>query len=282
VLGGSGPKQLSNPRGIYIDSDDTLYICDSGNNRIQKWTSNAAVGETVAGDGNVFVGPTATNLNGPNDITFDRTGYMYVVDQEFNRVQRYAPNSAIGKTVAGAANGNLGTSNNRLWSPRSIAVDNDLNIYITDSTNNRVMKWAPNATSGTVFVSSSTYSQPYGIILKDDSSNEIYVSDTFSASVDQWFFGASQPNNRIAGVNMFDLSQPYGIIFDFSGNLYVADRGKQSVLKFCVGSTTPIVVVGGSGTVPANIYPIDIAFDSNWNLYVSDDYSNAIIKFDRL
>ena len=281
-MGGSGPKQLSNPRGIYIDSDDTLYICDSGNNRIQKWTLNATVGETVAGASNGNRGSTSTTLDGPTDITFDRQGYMYVVDTDNHRVQRYAPNSIIGETVAGAANGNPGSLNDRLRNPRSIAIDNDLNIYITDFTNDRVMKWAPNATSGTVFVSSSTYSQPYGIILKDDSSNEIYVSDTFSASVDQWFFGASQPNNRIAGVNMFDLSQPYGIIFDFSGNLYVADRGKQSVLKFCVGSTTPIVVVGGSGTVPANIYPIDIAFDSNWTYTCQTIIQMLFIKFDRL
>ena len=207
---------------------------------------------------------------------------MYVVDSDNHRVQRYAPNSTIGETVAGAANGNPGSSNDRLRDPRSIAIDNDLNIYITDFTNDRVMKWAPNATSGTVFFSSNKYSRPYGIILKDDSSDEIYVSDRSKNCVNQWLFGASQPNKTIPGDNTGDLSQPYGITFDFSGNLYVADRGKRRVVKFCVGSTTPIVVVGDSGTSPANIYPVDIAFDSNWNLYVSDDYLNAIIKFDRL
>ena len=282
VAGGSGPKQINNPRGIYIDSDDTLYISDSGNNRIQKWTLNATVGETVAGASNGNRGSTSTTLDGPTDITFDRQGYMYVVDSDNHRVQRYAPNSTIGETVAGAGNGNPGSSNDRLWSPRSIAVDNDLNIYITDFSNRRVMKWAPNATSGTVFFSSNTYSQPYGIILKDGSSNEIYVSDRAKDCVNQWFFGADQPNKTIAGVNTGDLSQPYGITLDFFGNLYVADSGKRRVFKFCVGSTTPIVIVGDSGTSPANIYPIDIAFDSNWNLYMSDDYSNAIIKFDRL
>lgn len=207
---------------------------------------------------------------------------MYVVDRDNNRVQRYAPNSTIGETVAGAASGNAGSSNNQLRLPRGIAIDNDLNIYITDYDNHRVMKWAPNATSGTVFVSSATYSQPYGIVLKDSSSNEIYVSDRDKNSVNQWFFGASQPNKTIAGVNMGDLKEPYGIAFDSSGNLYVADSGKRCVLKFCVGSITPIVVVGDSGTFPTNMDPVDITFDSNLNLYVSDRGSDAIIKFDRL
>ena len=282
VVGGSVAKQINYPRGIYIDSDDTLYISDGNNNRIQKWTSNATVGETVAGASNGNRGSTSTTLDGPTDITFDRQGYMYVVDTDNHRVQRYAPNSIIGETVAGAANGNPGSLNDRLRNPRSIAIDNDLNIYITDFTNDRVMKWAPNATSGTVFFSSNKYSKPYGIILKDNSSNEIYVSDQAKDCVNQWFFGANEPNKTIAGVNTGDLSQPYGITLDFFGNLYVADYVKNRVVKFCVGSTTPIVVVGDSGTFPTNIYPMDIAFDSNWNLYVSDRILDAVIKFDRL
>ncbi|CAF4408042.1 unnamed protein product, partial [Adineta steineri] len=51
----SGDKlnQLLHPIGLYVDDDDTLYIADTGNNRVMEWKSGATVGRVVAG-GNGF------------------------------------------------------------------------------------------------------------------------------------------------------------------------------------------------------------------------------------
>lgn len=36
---GTAIDQLSNPWGIYVDSSQTLYICDRNNHRVQRWLS---------------------------------------------------------------------------------------------------------------------------------------------------------------------------------------------------------------------------------------------------
>jgi hypothetical protein len=46
-------NQLSTPTGIFVDAQGNIYICDTDNNRIQKWAPGAATGVTVAG-GNGF------------------------------------------------------------------------------------------------------------------------------------------------------------------------------------------------------------------------------------
>jgi hypothetical protein len=54
---GPGSKQLDSPEGFFVDDASNIYIADTRNFRIQKWTPGAVEGITVAG-GN---GPNNTN-----------------------------------------------------------------------------------------------------------------------------------------------------------------------------------------------------------------------------
>ncbi|CAF0799245.1 unnamed protein product [Adineta steineri] len=66
---GSSANQLKNPSCLYIDNNNTLYICDHDNNRIQKWIQGATTGTTVAGDSTGTQGSTSTLLKTPIDLT---------------------------------------------------------------------------------------------------------------------------------------------------------------------------------------------------------------------
>jgi len=48
---GANLSYLSFPAGILIDSDDNLYIADSGNLRVLFWPKNATSGQLIAGTG---------------------------------------------------------------------------------------------------------------------------------------------------------------------------------------------------------------------------------------
>jgi sugar lactone lactonase YvrE len=282
-LSGTGANQLNQPYCLYIDATDTMYICDSYNNRIQKWLSDASNGSTIAGASGGVSGSTSTLLNQPADIVFDNNGYMYVADTNNNRVKMFAPNSSIGVTVAGLTGNGGGLLNNQLGRPMGIAVDDSLNVYVTDTNNQRVMMWTPNATSGTPLISGTgQLNRPYGIVLKNGSSNEVYLGDNNRNQIQLWTFGAAQANTTLAGVNFNDLNRPRAIIFDPYGNLYVADADNNRVQMFCVGSTNGTTVAGSSGGTPVLNIPSGIAFDSDLNLYVSDTNNNQVLKYERL
>lgn len=59
-------------------------------------------GITVAGTTG-SAGPWSYQLSSPTSIAFDQYGYMYILDQGNNRVQKWFPGAAYGTTVISAS-----------------------------------------------------------------------------------------------------------------------------------------------------------------------------------
>lgn len=273
--GGSALNQLQEPNFIHIDANDSLYICDHHNYRVQEWPKGAAFGTEIVSVGN-------GSFDHPEGITFDRDGHMYITGRTHQRVLRFSPDSRNGTTVAGQADV-TGSTSGLLNDPLGLDVDENLNLYIAERENRRVMRWAPSATSGTVLIDAGY--RLYGLLLSIFSSDQVYVSSEERDAVYLWTFGSLTPAVTLTAVNspIATLKSPRGIKYDMYGNLYVADKGNQRVVMYCANRTVGRVVVGGSGdTIPALRRPVDIAFDSQMNLYVSDELGQAVIRFDRL
>ncbi len=88
---GIGLNQLNTPAGICVTRDgQTLYVVDSGNNRVMKWTIGAAQGSVFAGSASGVAGNTNLLLNQPGDVALDSTEtYLYVSDYGNHRIQRF-------------------------------------------------------------------------------------------------------------------------------------------------------------------------------------------------
>ncbi|CAF4098826.1 unnamed protein product [Adineta steineri] len=279
---GSSANQLKNPSCLYIDNNNTLYICDHDNNRVQKWSQGATTGTTVAGSSTCSQGSTSTLLKNPIDLTFDNNGFMYVVDNGNNRVQRFAPGSTSGTTVAGTtASTNALTD---LKQPTAIDIDSNSNLYILDMGNTRLVEWAPNATSGTLLISGNTLNNDYDIRLAPNSSNEIYISDQDGHAIYLWTFGASTPSIAYQTVNdgQNNFNNPEGMVLDPYGNLYVADRDNNRVVMYCANSTVGIVVAEDNNSVPSLKKPVALGFDSDLNLYLVSTDSDQVVKLPRI
>jgi hypothetical protein len=145
---GSGLNQLNAPTGIFIDSNDTLYISDAGNYRVLSYQRNATAATVVAGTSGV-TGSALNQFSGNmRYIYVDTSGNIYIADKSNERVMRWAIGGSTGVMVAG--NGVAGTALNQLDDPYGVWVDSNSNIFVTEFTNQRVTKWAPNATVGVV------------------------------------------------------------------------------------------------------------------------------------
>jgi sugar lactone lactonase YvrE len=270
------------PSWLYIDANNTLYICDQQNNRIQMWTNGSSNGVTVAGNNTGTSGTNTTLLKQPFAVTFDDNGFMYVSDQGNNRVQRFPPNSLNSTTVAGQADGSSPNGLNSLKSPSGIAVDNNSNLYIADTGNHQIVVWAPNATNGSILIANGNLDQVYGLLLVPGSSNQVYMSTQGGThSIYLWTFNASTPNVTLTAVSGTpnNLANPSGIALDPYGNLYVADRDPGRVVMYCVNATTGTTVVGGTGSTPALNKPIAVGFDSNLNMYVLTGTGDTVVRY---
>lgn len=130
---GSAKGQLDGPSGLAFDSDDDLYVTDSLNNRVQKFSKSGdfilAFGRYGTGEG---------EFNRPWGITVDGDGAVYVVDWGNHRVQKFSADGTYLMSFGGPGEGAASLSN-----PACVAVDRDGDVYVTDWGNRRVQIYEP-------------------------------------------------------------------------------------------------------------------------------------------
>ncbi|CAF3924351.1 unnamed protein product [Rotaria sp. Silwood2] len=95
------PDRLFAPVDLTLDPSNTLYISDSSNNRVQKWTMGAVTGTTVAGQPIGTVGASPDQLRLPAGVVVDETGTVIVADSSNDRVMSWPSASATGTVTAG-------------------------------------------------------------------------------------------------------------------------------------------------------------------------------------
>ncbi len=85
------------------------------------------------------------------------------------------------------------------------------------------------------------------------------------------------------GSNANQLSIPYGIDVDSSGNIYIADRYNHRIIKYAPGASSGTVVAGGNGIGSENNqfkYPFDVDIDSSGNIFVTDVENHRVMKWE--
>ncbi|CAF5011905.1 unnamed protein product, partial [Rotaria sp. Silwood1] len=128
---GSSAERLNYPWGLYVDSNQTVYIADASNHRVQRWLSGSSTGTTVAGTTS-SAGSWSYQLNTPTAVTLDPYGFIYVLDYGNSRVQKWFPGDSYGKTVISVTMG----------SPLGMEIDLSANIVIADTNSHRILSFA--------------------------------------------------------------------------------------------------------------------------------------------
>ena len=244
---GSGPggadNELNAPGDVFVTSA-FVYILDSFNYRVQRWSRNGSNVITVAGiNGTPGDSSSMSTFGVSFGIFVDKYGYLYVSDQSNPRVLRYPPDSISGTNgtmVAGT--GTRGSAPSELDGPGELFVDDDRTMYIADIYNYRIQKWTYGASSGVTMAGfdplGAAVSQlyiPTAVIV--DSNQYMYINDQGNHRIQRWAPGSCAGEclvgcDGISGNESYRLHYPQSVAFDNQGALYVSDTGNHRVQKF--------------------------------------------------
>lgn len=306
-------SSLCDPCGLDVVYWGTLYIADSGNNRIRMVDSSGVIW-TVAGTGDAGFwgdgGPaTSAELWYPVDVS--KRGSLFIADLGNLRVRRVDQGGII-TTVAG--NGLLSPSfkevseqgpRGMLLYPSAVAVDDSGTIFVTDTGHHQVKKldaagwsvvvgtgeWGFGGDGGPA--TSALLSTPYGLVIAGDGS--LLFSDfdnhcirrvgpdgiitTIAGMGTPGFSGDGGPALRC------QLYYPSALTVNSSGDVYVADSGNHRVrvidtngiITTVAGNGIPEFAGDGGPATEASLHdPCGLSIDGAGRVYIADPWNNRI------
>ncbi|WP_051670186.1 hypothetical protein [Bryobacter aggregatus] len=298
--GDGGPAssaQVNSPAGTAVAPDGTVYIADSGNDRIRKIAPNGTI-TTIAGSTAGFSGdggPAASaKLNAPVSLALDSIGNLYFTDTGNLRLRRINTAGLI-HTVAGTGklslSGNGGLATAADGAPGWVAIGPDNTVYYTDDSdgrlngNPRVRQILPNGTvttiagtgvsgfSGDGGPATSAQIRSAGGVAVDRNGN-IYISDTndnrvrkvdASGKISTYVgTGSAGASGDGGDATKAQLRSNYGLATDSSGNLYITDYGNIKVRKI---SPPPFPTIRADGPVYTS-FSGNAGFSSNTYLEI--------------
>lgn len=275
---GSEPGSFIRPSGIVMDLEGFLYVSDTGNNRIQKFTGD---GKYVTEFGAFGQGedrlayPSALATNGIS---------LFVADERNERVVQYNRyGNFSGTLLSSPESGSSGEGIGRIF-PMGIAISKGNEVFVTDREGDRVIVLDLSGRVRRIFGKAGgrlgDLLDPVGIAL--DEEGQVYVSDTGNGRVQVFdLFGGP------ISILTTGLSQPQGIAIDRWGNLFVADLDEIKIFNRWGRPLPPLT----EGEHPARAGHLQKATEGNLHspsgilltredrLYVSDTRNDRVVVY---
>lgn len=277
---GTGAGQFTDPKGIAVDLDGSIYVLDTGNNRLQKFDPTGklinSIGRKGTGDG---------EFTEPWGIAIGPDGNVWVADTWNHRIQRFTSSlQFVGKFGEfGEASPPVTGNPGRFYGPRSIAFLADGSLIVTDTGNKRIQRFSQDGR----FISSlggqgtgpGQFQEPVG--LASGSDGAVWVVDTWNHRIQR--FDQDMRSLTALPVKGWEstgiLNKPY-ISAEPGGSLVVTDPENHRIIRFGQDGQV-LTVIGKLGSEPGAMnLPTGVATDIQGNIYVVESGNSRVQKFD--
>jgi len=341
--GPAASAYLCQPDGVFVDASSNIFIADTGNYAIREVLPAGTISTVAgtlgtpgyAGDGSAA---TSAQLNFPTAIAVDAAGNIFIADTDNFVIREVAGGNistiAGNNTLAYSGNG-APAANAALNIPSGVFVDASGNVFIADTENSVIRELVaatgvlqtvagtgvvcPDSTTACgdgALATSAQLNSPYGVFV--DASGNIFIADTAGSKVRE-VIASSGVIQTVAGTGVScstfstcgdlglaasaQLNNPYAVVVDASGNIYIADTDDSAIRVVNPGAAAAtvagvaipagsIATIAGTGTACADSSsacgdggpatssqlnsPAGLSLDSAGDVFIADTFNHAV------
>jgi predicted membrane-bound mannosyltransferase/DNA-binding beta-propeller fold protein YncE len=222
---------FNQPWGIAVAPDETVYVADTWNHRIQRFSSS---GEFIQMWGYFGQAEQPEAFWGPRDVAVDAAGRVYVTDTGNKRVVIF---NAEGEYVSQFGEAGMGAG--QLDEPVGIGVDLAGLVYVADTWNQRIQVFRQDEQGQYVPFRSWELQAWYGQSLDNkpylalDTQGHLFVSDPEGYRVLE-FTVTGDPVRAWGdfGTGAAQFGMPVGVATSPDGSVWVVDTGNDRLMRF--------------------------------------------------
>jgi uncharacterized protein (TIGR03663 family) len=230
-----GEGTFNEPWGVAIGPDGSVYVTDTWNHRIEKFT---ATGKFITAWGIFGQGETPDSFYGPRGLAVDTEGRVYVTDTGNKRIAVF---DAKGNFITQFGSG--GFDPGQFDEPVGIAIDKNGKVYVVDTWNQRIQTFTPVETDSNLSFVPDKQWDVYGwfgqsldnkpfiavnnalhVFITDPDGYRIIEFDQSGALVRTW--------DGLGTGDTTSLGIPSGIAIDKDGHVWVTDSTNNSLMRY--------------------------------------------------
>jgi len=265
---GDQPGQFMLPGGITADANGSIYVADTGNNRLQKFDSTGKLLAITGG-----FGWDSEQFQQPVDICSGNMLDFYIADRDNSRIVRY--NKEMHFISAVYANAALEEKLQFVF-PISLSMSIHGELFLIDSENSKIVKlnarFEPAFSFGDFDWGQGALDKPAQIHVSRN--DQVFVSDQGKQCVLVYdYFG-----NTLAEIGRGVLVSPSGLCTGLNDMLVVADSGPDQLLFFDKNGAFFQQFGANGNDFGAFNNPGDVAIQNDL-LYVADTGNHRVLVF---